>query len=146
LEARLRPIAWSSVAFFCTGTVLVSTHDRAVDHRVFVVRVGCQVLKDPLPHTRVRPATVPAARVVPITKALRQVAPRYPGPEAIEHRLDEQPVIFAKSCGDPDSPQNTYLATRPSLVVGVAATDAGVGKGYPQLAGRLALPVWSPEA
>jgi hypothetical protein len=43
------PIAWLSPDFFGTGAVLVSAHDGAVDHRVFVVGIGCEMLEDPLP-------------------------------------------------------------------------------------------------
>jgi hypothetical protein len=53
---RDRPIAWSSPAFFRAGAVLMRAHDGAVDHRVFVVGVGREMQKDPLPDSRPGPA------------------------------------------------------------------------------------------
>jgi hypothetical protein len=43
------PIAWSWPAFFRACTVLIGPHDGAVDHRIFIVSIGRQLLKDPLP-------------------------------------------------------------------------------------------------
>jgi hypothetical protein len=46
----LRPIAWSSSpSFLSAGAVLMCAYDGAVDHRVFVVRIGRQHFEDLLP-------------------------------------------------------------------------------------------------
>src|SRR5436190_23469577 len=63
--------------FLGAGAVLMSAHDGAVDHRVFIVGVGGEMPEHPLPHPGLGPATEPPMRVLPIAEALGQVAPRY---------------------------------------------------------------------
>jgi len=53
----------------------MSPHDGAVDHRVLVIAIGCQVLKDALPDAGFGPAVEPPVRILPVAEALRQVAP-----------------------------------------------------------------------
>jgi len=72
---RLGPSAWSSAFFESAGAVLMSPHDGAVDHRVLVIAIGCQVLKDALPDAGFGPAVEPPVRILPVAEALRQVAP-----------------------------------------------------------------------
>src|SRR3954451_22080654 len=45
--------------FTCSRAVLVGAHDGGVDHRVFVVRVVRQVVKNPLPNPALRPSAEP---------------------------------------------------------------------------------------
>ena len=73
--------------------MLVIAHDGAVDHRVFVVGIGREMLEDPLPDTGFRPAAEAPMTVAPLPKALRQVAPRDTGSIPEQHRLDEQLVV-----------------------------------------------------
>ena len=75
--------------FVGIGTVLVGSHNGAVDHRVFVVAIAWQVVKDALPDPGFGPATEPSLRVLPVAESLRQVAPRYSGAVLIQDRLDE---------------------------------------------------------
>src|SRR5215469_8105099 len=89
----LRPIAWSSPSFLSTGTVLMCAHDGAVDHRVFVVRIGRQHFEDILPCAALRPARKSRMNLDRITKTFRQVAPGYACAITVKYRLDEQPVI-----------------------------------------------------
>jgi hypothetical protein len=96
---RERPIAWSSPAFFGAGAMLMGAHDGAVDHRIFVVGVCCEVLKDRLPHTSLSPAAEAPVHVLPVTEPLRYIAPWHPCPITIEHGLDEQSIV---RCGHPD--------------------------------------------
>jgi hypothetical protein len=79
--------------------MLMGAHNSAVDHRIFVVGVCCEVLKDPLPHTSLSPAAEAPVHVLPVTEPLRQIAPRHPCPITIEHGLDEQPIVRR---GNPD--------------------------------------------
>ena len=72
---RLRPRAWSSAFFESAGAVLMSPHDGAVDHRVFVIAIGCQVRKDALPYAGFGPPAEPPVRILPVAEALRQIAP-----------------------------------------------------------------------
>ncbi len=71
----------------------MSAHDGAVDHRVFIVRIGREMLKDPLPDSSFGPAAETPVHIVPVTKALRQVTPGNAGTVAIQHRLHEQAVV-----------------------------------------------------
>ena len=79
--------------------MLMSAHNGAVDHRIFIVGVGRQVSKNVLPNSGFGPAAMAAVDVLPITKPLGQVTPGNARPVAIEHRLDEQPVVSRR---DPD--------------------------------------------
>jgi hypothetical protein len=56
-------MAWSSPAFFRTSAVLMGTHDRAVDHRVFIVGIGRQKGKDSLPDTSFGPTAEPLVNI-----------------------------------------------------------------------------------
>jgi hypothetical protein len=71
----------------------MGTHDGAVDHRIFIVRVLGEASEHPLPDTGHRPAAETAMHVLPVTEAFRQVAPRDAGTVTIQHRLDEQAVV-----------------------------------------------------
>jgi hypothetical protein len=79
--------------------VLMSPQDSAVDHRVFVIAVGCQVLKDALPYAGFGPAAEPSVRILPVAKALRQVAAWYSGTEPVQYRLDKATIV-AGGCTD----------------------------------------------
>jgi len=74
--------------------MLVSPHDRAVDHRVFVVGIGRQSLEQPLPHSFIGPAGKAHMDLYGIAKALRQIAPGNACAIAVEHGLDKQPVVL----------------------------------------------------
>jgi hypothetical protein len=56
---------------FYTDAIVIGTHDRAVDHRVFVVGTGCQMHKDTLPDPGFRPTAKAPVRVFPIAVAFR---------------------------------------------------------------------------
>src|SRR5215471_18991994 len=99
---RLRPSAWSSTFFESAGAVLMSPHDGAVDHRVFVIAIACQVLKDALPYAGFGPAAEPSVRILPVAEALRQVAPRYSRTVPVQHRLDKATIVTG---GCPDVAQ-----------------------------------------
>ena len=58
--------------------MLVRPHDGAVNHRIFVVGVGGEVLEEALPHSFLGPTGDPLVGVLPIAKPLRQVAPGIP--------------------------------------------------------------------
>lgn len=90
----LRPIAWSSPFFLSAGAVLMRAYNGAVDHRVFVVGIGCQHFEYLLPCAALRPARKPRMNLNRVSKTFRQVAPRYACAITVKHRLDEQPVIL----------------------------------------------------
>ena len=67
----------------------MGTHDGAVDHRVLIVSVLGEMLENPLPDTGLGPTAEAPMDVLPVTEALRKVAPGDPGPVTEEHGLDE---------------------------------------------------------
>jgi hypothetical protein len=71
----------------------MGTHNGAVDHRIFIVGVSGKMQEDLLPDTRFGPTAEALMHVLPVTEALRQIAPRHAGAVAVQHRLDEQPVV-----------------------------------------------------
>src|ERR1019366_6529970 len=73
---RERPMAWSHPLFRGPGAVLVRPDDGGVDHRVFVVWVIRQGLEKTLPNPARRPTRKALVDVLPISEALRQIAPR----------------------------------------------------------------------
>ena len=73
--------------------MLLSPHDGAVDHRVFVVGVGREMLEYPLPHTAFGPTAEPPVYLDAVAELLRYVAPRHTRPVTIEHGVDEQSIV-----------------------------------------------------
>jgi len=51
------------------------------------------VLEHALPHAGLGPAAEAPLHLDPTAEALGQIAPRDAGAEAVEHRLNEQPVV-----------------------------------------------------
>jgi hypothetical protein len=73
--------------------MLMSTHDGAVDHRVFVVGLLGQMLKELHPDTPLGPTAEAAVHILPTAEALRQVAPGDAGAVTEQDRFDEQAVV-----------------------------------------------------
>jgi hypothetical protein len=104
------------------GTVLVSAHDSAADHRVFVVGIGGEMLKYPLPNIGFCPAAETHMHRHTFAEALRQVEPGYARPVAIQHRLDEQPIVSRFHTNPSRAPGKQMLNTLPLVVTqGTAA-------------------------
>src|SRR5439155_20558393 len=82
--------------FLGAGTVLVGTHNGAIDHGVFIIRVGRQHLEHLLPHPTLGPARKSRMNFDRIAKALRQIAPGDASAIAIENRFDKQPVVLSR--------------------------------------------------
>jgi hypothetical protein len=94
-------MAWSSPSFFGAGTMLVSAHDCAVYHRIFIIRIGSQNGEYRFPDTRFRPSAEPLMHVLPISKPIGKIAPRNTSPISVEHSLDKETIIVG--C-HPDTP------------------------------------------
>jgi hypothetical protein len=92
-QLRDQAIAWSTSSFFGAGTVLIGAHDRAVDHRAFVVSVGGHMLKNPFPDTDLRPTAEAAENVFPVPEAFWPIPPGNTSPTSVNYRLHEQAVI-----------------------------------------------------
>lgn len=72
--------------------MLVGSHDRRIDHRVFIVWIVRQDFEKILPNTAHRPAGETLVRVAPAAKTLRQIAPRRSHAEFPDHGIDEKTI------------------------------------------------------
>lgn len=79
------------------STVLMRANDGRVDHGIFVVGVGGQVLKDFLPHSSTGPAAHARMNHPKVPKSIRQIAPRDSGAVAVQNRIHKQPVILGRT-------------------------------------------------
>ena len=100
----------------CAGAVLVRLNNGAVDHRVFVVGVSRQMVKEALPHAGLGPAAEPPVRVLPIAKALGQIAPRDPGAVPIHNRFDESAIVAGGCPSVPGLPRKQALDPLPLII------------------------------
>jgi hypothetical protein len=103
--------------------MLVGSHDGAVDHRIFVVSFGGQMLK-PAATPSFAPAAEPPAGVLPVAKALRQVAPRNAGTISLQHRLDKPAIVVRGYANIAGLPREQVLDPLPLIV-----TQAIPGRG-----------------
>ncbi len=83
-----------SSGFLGRGGLLVRPNNSAVEHRVFFVGIGGQVLKTTLLYSNLGPADEPSVGVLPIAKALRQIAPGNSGAVAIQYRFDKAAIVM----------------------------------------------------
>src|SRR5215210_4063579 len=94
----------------------MSTHKGAVDHGGLVVCIGRQVLEESLPHASLGPAAEAGGDLDPAAEPLGPIAPRDTGAEAVEHRLNEEPVVLGCAPDMPDPPRQQILDPRPLIV------------------------------
>ena len=94
----------------------MGSHDRAVDHRVFVVSTGCQQGKDGDPYAAFGPAAPSAVGVVPIAKAFGKVTPGDTGAVPVDHRIDE-PTIIPRRYADGARPSWQLAPDQVPLVI-----------------------------
>ena len=101
--------------------MLVSAHDCAVYHRIFIIRIGSQNGEYRFPDTRFRPSAEPLMHVLPISKPIGKIAPWNTSPISVEHSLDKKTIIVG--C-HPDTPLSSgQKALNPiPLVVAKAVT------------------------
>lgn len=101
--------------------MLMGAHDGAVDHGVFVIGIGRQKLEHPAPHPALGPSTEARVNRLPVTEALRQVAPGNAGAIALDHGIDKQPVVPG---GHPDvtNPSRPKILDPIPLVVAQGVT------------------------
>ena len=73
--------------------MLMGSHNGGVDHHVLIVVIGSQVFEYPLENAALTPAPQPFVGVLPVAEALGKVTPGDARAIAIEHRLNEQPIV-----------------------------------------------------
>jgi hypothetical protein len=117
-----RPMTWFAPSFSDAGNVLVGAHDCVVDHRLFIIGIRGGTLQDPLPHTGFGPVAEPGMYTLPITEAFRKIPPWYPGAIAIQHGLDEKPVVHRRHAHPSLAARQEVSDTIPLIVTqGIAA-------------------------
>src|SRR5215472_10740452 len=107
--------------------MLVRPNDRAVDHRIFVIGVGGQMLEDFLPDAGLAPAAEPLMGILPVAQSLRQITPGDAGAVAIEHRLYESTVVFGSHADMAQPPGEQVLDPFPLVV---AQSISGHGSAF----------------
>ena len=68
-------------------------HDGGIDHHVLVVGITRESVENTLKNSAFRPSIEALIDDLPIAKALREIAPRDPGPKSKENRFDEQSIV-----------------------------------------------------
>ena len=71
----------------------MSPDNGRIEGHILVVAIFRQRLEDALENTAFAPPSEALVGILPITEALRKVAPRYPRPIAIKNGLDKEPVV-----------------------------------------------------
>ena len=97
--------------------MLMSTHDGAVDHRMLVVCVGCQMMKNLLPDSGFGQTTEASTHLHAIAKSLRQVTPRQARAIAMQNSLDKQAIVPGRHAHRPSPPRQQVSDTVPLVVV-----------------------------
>jgi hypothetical protein len=77
--------------------MLVSAHDRDVNHHVFVVVIAGQKFENPLENAALGPSVEALIDDLPVAKALRQIAPGDAGAKAEENGFDEQAIVSRRT-------------------------------------------------
>src|SRR5450759_2650093 len=108
---RLRPL------FLGASAVLMGTHDGRIDHRVFVVGIRGEMLEDPLPDTRLGPASKARMNRLPVSEPLRQVPPGHSSPISVQDRLHEQTIVLGGHAHIPITSRQQILDPIPFVVV-----------------------------
>src|ERR1700738_3808578 len=103
---RLRAVFFSSAR-----TVLVSAHDRGVDHHVFVVGVARQQLENAIENAALRPSVKALVYDVPVAKTRGQITPR--DSRSISSRVSSLVMgRIALSCLAPSFPKTCLMGSK----------------------------------
>jgi hypothetical protein len=82
--------------------MLMGSHDRRVDHRVFIVGIVRQGLEKILPNAARGPAGEALVRIAPVAKTFRQIAPWRSDTELPDYRFDKKAIAqFAVAADRP---------------------------------------------
>jgi len=68
--------------------------DGGVDHHVFGVGVAGQMIQNTLENSALAPPAEALVRALPGAKMRRQIPPWNACPIAVEHRVDEEPIVW----------------------------------------------------
>lgn len=96
--------------------MLMGTHNRAVDHRVFVIGLASPVLEYLLQDAAFSPPAPASVRILPIAKPFGQITPRHSGSIPIKHSIDKQAVIGRRAANIPFPPRQKIFDPLPLIV------------------------------
>ena len=97
-------------------------HNGAVDHGIFIVRIGCQDLEHLLPYAARSPAGKSRMNLDRVAEAFRQVSPGNACPVPVKHRLDKQPIVLGGHTDMPFSTRQKVFYALPLIITkGIAA-------------------------
>ena len=89
--------------------MLMGTHNRAVDHRVFVIGIASQLLEYLFQDAAFSPSAPASVRILPIAKPFWQITPRHSGSIPIKNRIYKQAVIGRRAANIPSRPGGKSL-------------------------------------
>jgi hypothetical protein len=96
--------------------MLMGTHNRAVDHRVFVIGIASQVLEYLLQDAAFSPSAPASVRILPIAKPFWQITPRHSGSIPIKNSIYKQAVIGRRTANMPFPPRKKIFDPLPLIV------------------------------
>jgi hypothetical protein len=109
----------------------MSAHNGGVDHHVFVVGIARQQSENAIKNPAFRPSAETLMHALPIAETRRQIAPWHTGPEPVQNRFNEQPVIRCRAAIVPLPARQNILDPIPLVVAqanGLGATAHGLRK------------------
>src|SRR3954468_16597573 len=124
--------------------MLMSAHDGAVDQRIFVVRLSGEVLEHALPNAGDGPAAEASLHLDPNPETLRQVTPGNPGPIAVEHSLDKQPIVPRRHTNRPLTARQEVSDPLPLIVTQPVASHRSAPNTPPVSESKFATR-WNPQ-
>lgn len=74
----------------------MGAHERAVDHQIPVISIGCQRLEDMFPDAGMAPTAEAFMERLPLAIAFRQIAPMCAGAQNLQAAIDKQAVVRAR--------------------------------------------------
>lgn len=84
--------------------------------RIVVISIVTQGREVPLPDPALGPAVEPLVDAFPLSVPFRQLPPGTPGALAIQHRLNEHPIIRCRPANMPDAPRQHVRNPRPLVI------------------------------
>src|SRR4029077_5486970 len=111
----------------------MSAHNGGVDHHVFVVGIARQQSENALKNPAFRPSAETLMHALPRAEARRQIAPRHTGPEAVQNRLNEQPVIRCRAANVPLPARQNVLDPIPLVVAQAKALHRSASSCRPPM-------------
>lgn len=77
----------------------MNADDRAVDHRVFEIRLTRQDIENPFEHTFLRPSAEPLEHGIPWPELIRQITPGCTNADLPEDRLKKETIVVGGAPG-----------------------------------------------